>query len=117
MYRQILPVKSGFAVPLNTNNFSLDSNFVLLNRYRDGSDSMGWHRDDEPELTGPVASLSLGVTRRFHMRAERKTRTQHIDLEHGSLLILDRRTTHALPKTKRKLGERINLTFRQVDHA
>ncbi|MCZ6619698.1 MAG: alpha-ketoglutarate-dependent dioxygenase AlkB, partial [Gammaproteobacteria bacterium] len=52
------------------NTFSLGSNFVLLNRYRDGTDSMGWHRDDEAELRGPVASLSLGATRRFHVREE-----------------------------------------------
>lgn len=94
--------------------FSLRSNFVLLNRYRDGTDSMGWHTDDEPELSGPVASLSLGATRRFHIREGRNARTQRIDLEHGSLLLLDRKITHALPKTKRKLGERINLTFRHV---
>ena len=98
------------------NSFSLSSNFVLLNRYRDGADSMGWHTDDETELRGPVASLSLGATRRFHLREGRSARTQHIDLEHGSMLILGHRTSHALPKTKRKLGERINLTFRHVIH-
>ena len=95
-------------------NFSLESNFVLLNRYRDGSDSMGWHKDDESELRGPVASLSLGATRRFHMREGQNASTQKIDLEHGSLLILDRQTSHALPKTKRNLKERINLTFRHL---
>ncbi|MCZ6643863.1 MAG: alpha-ketoglutarate-dependent dioxygenase AlkB [Gammaproteobacteria bacterium] len=94
--------------------FSLRSNFVLLNRYRDGTDSMGWHTDGELELSGPVASLSLGATRRFHVREGRNGKTQRIDLEHGSLLLLDRQITHALPKTKRKLGERINLTFRHV---
>ena len=96
------------------NTCSLSSNFVLLNRYRNGDDSMGWHTDDEAELRGPVASLSLGATRRFHLREGKSSRTQHLDLEHGSLLILDRQVSHALPKTKRKLGERINLTFRHV---
>ncbi|MCZ6852793.1 MAG: alpha-ketoglutarate-dependent dioxygenase AlkB, partial [Gammaproteobacteria bacterium] len=95
-------------------SFSLESNFVLLNRYRDGSDSMGWHKDDESELRGPVASLSLGATRRFHIREGQNGETLKIDLEHGSLLLLDRQTAHALPKTKRKLAERINLTFRHV---
>ncbi len=93
---------------------SLSSNFVLLNRYRDGSDSMGWHCDDEAELHGPVASLSLGASRRFHMRDCGCVETQRINLEHGSLLILDKKTSHALPKTKRRLAERINLTFRHV---
>ena len=45
-------------------------NSVLLNLYRDGQDSMGWHSDDESEL-GPapaIASLSLGEPRRFLLR-------------------------------------------------
>ena len=94
--------------------FSLDSNFVLINRYRDGADSMGWHRDDEAELRGPVASVSLGATRSFLMRERAKAKTHRIDLEHGSLILLDSDVLHTLPKTKRNLEVRINLTFRHV---
>jgi alkylated DNA repair dioxygenase AlkB len=99
-------------------------NAVLLNLYRDGRDGMGWHADDEPEL-GPdpaIASVSLGAVRRFRMRhRRRKQQTLDIDLGHGSLLLMQGPTQHhwmhALPKTARPVGERINLTFRWVARA
>jgi alkylated DNA repair dioxygenase AlkB len=94
-------------------------NSVLANAYRDGNDSMGWHRDDEPEL-GPdptIASLSLGEERRFLVR-EAGERSAGLTLEHGSLLVMagefQRRFQHSLPKTRRDIGLRINLTFRQT---
>jgi alkylated DNA repair dioxygenase AlkB len=94
---------------------------VLLNLYRDGRDGMGWHADDEPELgRNPViASVSLGAERRFCLR-HRRRRDLKIDLPlpHGSLLCMSGATQHhwlhALPKTRRPAGERINLTLRQV---
>jgi alkylated DNA repair dioxygenase AlkB len=45
-------------------------NGVLLNLYRNGLDSMGWHRDNEMELGKEpvIASVSLGATRRFLLR-------------------------------------------------
>ena len=97
-------------------------NAVLLNLYRDGRDGMGWHADDEPELgRDPViASVSLGATRRFCLR-HRRRKDLKVDLElpHGSLLVMGGATqhhwVHALPKTRRPVGERINLTFRRVD--
>ena len=96
-------------------------NSVLLNLYRDGRDGMGWHADDEPELgRDPViASLSLGATRRFRLRHRRRRQdTVALDLEHGSLLMMGGATqhhwVHAVPKTARPVGERINLTFRRV---
>ena len=95
-------------------------NSVLLNLYRDGRDGMGWHADDEPELgRDPViASVSLGATRRFRLRHRRRRDTVPLDLGHGSLLLMQGPTQHhwmhAVPKTSRPVGERINLTFRQV---
>jgi alkylated DNA repair dioxygenase AlkB len=92
---------------------------VLLNLYRDGNDSNGWHSDDEKELgINPViASLSLGVKRKFHLRHRKdKTLRYSIDLEHGSLLLMKGETQHhwhhQLPKSKRIQNPRINLTFR-----
>jgi alkylated DNA repair dioxygenase AlkB len=93
---------------------SADFNFVLLNRYRDGSDSMGWHRDDEPALTGPVASLSLGATRRLRVRQEEAVPSLALELGHGALLVHERHVPHALVKTRRLVGERVNLSFRTV---
>jgi alkylated DNA repair dioxygenase AlkB len=95
-------------------------NSVLVNRYRDGNDSMGFHADDEPELgENPViASVSLGATRRFQLR-HRRDRDDRVglDLDHGSLLVMGGTTQHhyrhAVPKTKRP-GERVNLTFRRI---
>ena len=87
-------------------------NYLLLNRYRDGSDGMGWHRDDESGHGVTIASLSLGATRRFLIREEGADRSQSLTLANGSLLLFDGRVRHALPKTRRPVGERINLTFR-----
>lgn len=90
------------------------SNLVLLNRYRDGNDAMGWHRDDEPGLDPCVASISLGAPRRFLVRSEPDARAQALTLEHGSLLLLDGARRHALPRTRRPVDERVNLTFRRL---
>ncbi len=96
-------------------------NSVLLNRYRDGRDCMGWHSDDEPEL-GPqplIASLSLGATRRFLLKHRARPEVRAcVELQHGDLLLMggdtQRHYRHALPRTARPVGERINLTFRQI---
>jgi len=96
-------------------------NSVLANLYRDGNDAMGWHSDAEPEL-GPapvIASISLGATRRFALKHRNDpTRKLAIDLPHGSLLVMSGQTQrhyrHALPRTTRPTGARINLTFRQI---
>ncbi|WP_303309521.1 alpha-ketoglutarate-dependent dioxygenase AlkB [Hymenobacter sp. BT730] len=99
-------------------------NSVLLNLYRTGQDSMGWHADDEPEL-GPepiIASISLGATRRFRLRPRYPQQPDHaalgLDLSTGSLLVMRGPTQqhwlHAVPKTARPVGPRINLTFRTI---
>ncbi len=97
-------------------------NSVLLNLYRDGADSMGWHSDDEPELgeRPVIASLSLGATRRFRLRHRRRKELEPvaIDLENGSLLIMEGDTQrfwkHQVPKSKRVAEPRVNLTFRNT---
>ncbi|KLU23349.1 2OG-Fe(II) oxygenase [Caballeronia mineralivorans PML1(12)] len=96
-------------------------NSVLLNRYRTGMDSMGWHADKEREL-GPqpvIASVSLGTTRTFEFRHTKTRQTHALQLTHGSLLIMQGRTqldwAHRVPKEPEARGERINLTFRYVD--
>ncbi len=96
-------------------------NSVLLNYYRDGNDSMGWHCDDEPELgDAPViASLSLGCTRRFRLQHRRcKGVRIELSLEPGSLLLmlppLQREWRHSVPKERTVDDARINLTFRML---
>ena len=96
-------------------------NSVLLNLYRTGADSMGWHSDDEQELgSNPViASVNLGATRRFLLRHTQQKHLKHeILLQHGSLLLMQGTTQHywqhAIPKTAKPTPARINLTFRKV---
>ncbi len=93
----------------------------LLNLYRDGNDSNGWHADDEKELgKNPViASISLGQNRYFHLRHKKRRELKHkLLLEHGSLLLMQGETQqywqHQVPKTKKPVHPRINLTFRYI---
>ena len=100
-------------------------NAVLANAYRDGRDSMGWHADKEKGL-GPqavVASLSLGASRRFLLRPVRRlpgdqAGSFELNLESGSLLLMkagcQQRYQHAVPRTRRETGLRINLTYRWI---
>lgn len=100
-----------------------DTNFttVLLNQYRDGKDSNGWHADNEKELgTNPViASVSFGAERTFQLKHNSiKDQKKSIVLEHGSLLMMKGTTQHCwkhqIPKTAKPIGPRINLTFRVI---
>ena len=89
----------------------------LCHLYRDGNDTIGWHRDAEA-LTTAVASLSLGATRKFRFRAQgaKNGFEEEYDLEGGDLLIMkptcQRHYVHCVPVQKRVLEPRINLTFR-----
>jgi alkylated DNA repair dioxygenase AlkB len=94
-------------------------NAVGLNLYRNGRDSVAPHNDHLYELREgfPIALLSLGATRRMTIRAKAAPRrTTHIDLESGSLFVMDYATqlhyTHGVPKTDEPVGERISLAFR-----
>ncbi len=99
----------------------LTFNSCLANLYRDGQDSMGWHSDDEKELgKNPViASVSFGAERIFHLKNKTdKNLKQKVSLVHGSLLMMEEATQHnwkhQLPKTKKSIGPRLNLTFRKI---
>ncbi|MGA9237504.1 alpha-ketoglutarate-dependent dioxygenase AlkB family protein [Robiginitalea sp.] len=94
----------------------------LLNLYRDGQDSNGWHADNEKELGNQpfIASVSLGATRAFHLKhREDKSLRFRMQLEHGSLLLMggamQESWLHQIPKTRKPLGQRINLTFRKIN--
>jgi alkylated DNA repair dioxygenase AlkB len=100
--------------------FNLKFNACLLNYYHDGSESMGWHSDDEVELgTNPViASLSLGAERSFQFKHKLNKHKQSVKLNSGSLLIMKGSTQHhwlhSLPKSLKIKTPRINLTFRFI---
>jgi alkylated DNA repair dioxygenase AlkB len=79
-------------------------NYCLLNRYRSGSDSMGWHADDEPEMGNVIGSLSLGATRKFRIRHNVTRETKTFLASHGTLIIMSGTMQqfwqHEVPKTK-----------------
>ncbi|XP_060642106.2 DNA oxidative demethylase ALKBH2 [Anolis sagrei] len=103
-------------------------NFVLINRYKDGRDRMGEHRDDERELEprSPIASVSFGAGRDFvfrHCGSKGHSTPSHptpvwLHLEHGSLLVMrfptNQHWRHGLPARRGVTGPRVNLTFRDV---
>src|SRR6185295_11526596 len=107
------------AARLVVDRLDVPFNSVGLNLYRDGRDSVAPHNDHLNELrTGfPIALVSLGAARRMTIRAkELPRRVVHVDLEPGSLLVMDYATqihyTHGVPKTTDDVGERISLAFR-----
>lgn len=103
-------------------------NFVLVNRYRDGCDHIGEHRDDERELApgSPIASVSFGACRDFVFRHKdsrgrspcRRLEAVRLALAHGSLLMMNPPTNshwyHSLPVRRKILAPRVNLTFRKI---
>jgi alkylated DNA repair dioxygenase AlkB len=93
-------------------------NACLLNLYHNGGEGMGWHSDNEKELdpTAPIASVSLGATRKFAFKHKEDQTSHSLFLENGSVLVMHAPTQafwhHSLLKTKQIVGPRINLTFR-----
>ena len=98
-------------------------NHVVINYYRDGSDNVGMHADDEPELgeNPKIVAVSLGAKRRFVLERKRKPRGEprtSLWLGHGSYMVmggtLQHTWRHALPKVKGECGPRLNITFRKL---
>ena len=95
-------------------------NACLLNLYHDGEEGMGWHSDDEKEIipNSSIASLSLGAERKFSIKHKATKETHSILLENGSLLEMlgsfQKHWLHSMPKSKKIMDARINLTFRQM---
>ncbi len=113
--KELLEIKAKIE-PIADVNF----NSVLLNRYRNGSDSISWHTDAEKELgLNPIiASVNFGATRNFQLRHIETKEKIDIDLSHGCLLIMQGELQHfwqhQIPKTTKPVNERINLTFRVI---
>ena len=114
--KELLDIKSKVETIVNT-NFTT----CLLNLYRTGQDSNGWHADNEKELgKNPIiVSVSFGAERLFKLKHRQdKTLKKDLILENGSLLIMKGETQHhwlhQIPKTKKEVGKRINLTFRII---
>ncbi|MBQ4813580.1 alpha-ketoglutarate-dependent dioxygenase AlkB [Pseudoalteromonas luteoviolacea] len=114
-----LPVLSSIRARLQQ-QYGQSFNALLLNWYRDGQDTMGWHSDDERELGNEpmIVSVSLGASRLFKIRDKVTRETYSILLETGSFLMMSGRSQHdfehSLPKQAKVSQGRINLTFRTV---
>ncbi len=112
----LLAVRSTLAAYLRT---AFD--YVFINRYRNGHDSVAWHHDHEQNPRLVIASLSLGATRTFEVRPLRASGLNQkkiaVQAAHGDLIVMAGETQlnyeHRVPKEPRVAGERINLTFRQ----
>jgi alkylated DNA repair dioxygenase AlkB len=95
-------------------------NACLLNLYHDGEEGMGWHSDDEKEIipNSSIASLSFGAERKFAIKHKATNQTHSILLENGSLFEMlgsfQKHWLHSMPKSKKIIAPRINLTFRQM---
>ena len=95
-------------------------NSCLLNLYHDGNEGLGWHSDDEKSIqeNSTIASVSFGAERKFSFKHKQSKKTISLLLEHGSLLLMKEGTQknwlHSLPKSKKIIQPRINLTFRNM---
>jgi len=95
-------------------------NYVLMSYYRDGNDSISYHSDDERFLgkNPTIASISLGQTRRFLLKHKKTKETLKYNLQSGSLAVMGGNTQtdwmHSIPKTKKQVEPRINITFRNM---
>lgn len=99
-------------------DFKLETNGVLVNRYADGRDSMGWHCDDEVEIRSgsDIASVSIGARRDFFIRHKISLQKYQIPLNSGDLLIMhwpmQNEWEHSVPKRLKVMEPRVNFTFR-----
>jgi alkylated DNA repair dioxygenase AlkB len=108
------------AIKGRVENAAAAFNSLLLNRYRTGQDSIGFHTDAEPELgeNPVVATVSFGSERDFVLKHKATRETLTYRVGHGSLLVMggtsQHHWLHAIPKTTADVGERISLTFRLI---
>ncbi len=115
--KDLLDIKKVIEHFLPEDNF----NSVLLNLYRDGSDKVSWHSDDEPDLGNnpSIASVSLGAIRRFDLKhKEDPEQKLQLKLTSGSLVVmkgaLQHHWLHQIPVQKKINEPRINLTYRTI---
>lgn len=98
-------------------------NSALANLYRDGSDGVAWHSDDERELGSrpTITSVSLGAERRFDLRHKSSKETIKVPLLPGSVVVMSGECQlsweHQIPKSRRVTEPRLNLTFRYVNES
>lgn len=106
------------------NHSGTEYNEILVNWYESGENYIGWHSDDESELTdSPIYSFSFGATRTFWIRSKEQgcdnkyLVDQKFELPNNSLFIMGNgfqsTMKHHVPKRLKVKERRINLTFRK----
>ena len=95
-------------------------NYVLFNRYEDGDQYLGFHKDDEKDL-GPdpnIVGISFGAERDIIFKSEKTGKTKTVFLHHGSMVIMHHPTNkywkHSIPKQAGIYFPRISMTFRKM---
>jgi alkylated DNA repair dioxygenase AlkB len=117
----IINIKEKLEEWLKVNEMPIIFDYVLMNKYRNGYDNIGFHRDDEAEEPGKniIGSLSFGATRKFIIkhRKDKKQPIYEFDLKHGSLIVMSGDTqlnwVHSISEDASIVKSRINLTFRK----
>jgi len=113
-----LPPPLAEAAALASREFSASFNSVGLNLYRDREDSVAPHNDRLGDLVAghPIVLLSLGATRPMRIQGKQSRAKLELDLEPGSLLLMDygsqKHYDHGIPKQRAQVGPRISLAFR-----
>ncbi|CAL1280688.1 unnamed protein product [Larinioides sclopetarius] len=94
-------------------------NLVVVNRYKDGYDKIGSHKDDEPDMdpNACIVSFSFGAERQFIFKRPHFPNYE-VTLPSGSVFIMKPPTNkywfHELPEQENVKDVRINLTFRLI---
>jgi len=103
-------------------NAALGTNFntILLNKYKDGDDCIGYHRDRETgwrEGTG-FATLAFGAERDFLVKHEASGEVTSVPHKDGCAIHMpspmNQEYFHCVPKRKRVKDCRISLTYREI---
>ena len=104
---------------LINNFFSCDFNGILVNKYKDGSDYVGLHTDDEDNLEDiGIVALSIGAERKFRIRdinngkkiLDVPTKSYHLLQMGGNF---QKEFTHEIPVEKKIKDIRFSFTFRK----
>lgn len=112
------PILINILQKINNMDPDIEYNAIFINWYRNGNDYIGYHSDDEKDLTknAPIYSISLGETRKFKVKNKINNKITDIEMNNGTLIIMggeiQKEFKHSVPKTKKNNGRRINLTIR-----
>lgn len=97
--------------------YSRNYNMVLVNWYRDGNDSIGFHADNEKKIKpdSEIITISLGVERDFVIKNSKIKKV--INMEYNSFLTMggkcQKEFKHSVPPRKNITQERISITLRE----